>query len=1082
MTQAQNALTNGQECLRVYASNSLRVLAGKLADLIGQAPLPPLEPEVILVQNPVMGRWLHLTLAEINQGCANLCISMPNAYMHELFSRVVPHAGNEEQSPFSPWAMTWRIMDALDRFLDSPPFTEIQRYLQDDPDGRKRFGLSSRVAGVFDRYLLFRPGMVLNWDQGKGEHWQALLWREISRDFPRQHRPALQQDFFRALDTSSPAPESLPKRISLFGVWGMPPYHLSIFSGLSRVLPVNLFHVSPCRQYWADALSNRQITRITSQSPFTPHEELHLEKGNALLATLGGVGRDFLSLLIDRDCHPEEIYAEPFGVELLGMIQGEILDLTGAESPEKRQAPKGDRSLSIHNCHSPMREMEVLYDHVLRFLEENPGLEPRDILVMAPDMDLYAPYVEAVFSSPGSDGTRIPYSIAHKEIRTISPGINAFLEIMELCQGRFEAVSVLDAAGLPPVAEKFGFFETDQDTLAQWVSQTRIRWGANADSRQALGLPGMGENTWESGLDRLLLGYAMSGSQEDFFQGISPFDDLAMEDAPLLGRFTGFVASLVSLSEKMTHPHTIVEWVNILEGMVFDFLGPETDDIHLLQIALSKLSAAETEHGFFQPVSISVVKAGLINLLGKSMPSAGIMRRGINFCSISQGAGIPSPLICLVGMDDGAFPRQEVALGFDYMARSPKLGDRSPRGDDRFAFLQAILNAEKTLHISYVGQGIQDNAPLCPSPLVSELIDYVEAGFDLSQASPLITIHKLQAFDPAYFSGQTPGLFSYSRQLCQAAIMLQKSRKSPRVFFQQSIAMPQDAERSVDLETLCSFFRLPARFFLRERIGLVLDELSGVVESAEPFNLGGLERHRMAGLMVEKTAQGHHPMDLFPMAKAQGELPHGNVGTWAFNQLAEQMASFAKNTASRLASATRRIDAEVELEGYRVRGRLDPVGPQGLFLYRTATVKAYDRLNAWIRHLLLCLAKPESGLETFYAGIDKTVRFDGLPEDEALRHLAELLSIFSQGLEKPVPFFPETSFAFAKALATSRDHAKALGAARGKWEPGFYNNGESLNAYSALCFEGQNPLSRDFQAIATRVFGPVLEYQQEGGW
>ena len=820
MANNQFAPKFGKESLQVYSSNSLQVLAAKLADLIVRDPLPPLEQEVVLAQNPVMGRWLYLELAKINKGCANLNISLPNAYMHELFSRVLPKADKEEQSPFSTWAMTWRIMEALNRFLDTAPFTEIQRYLQDDQDGRKRFGLSRRLAGVFDRYLLFRPLMILNWTRGKGSHWQALLWREISRDFPGQHRPALQADFFKALGKGAPDASLLPQRISLFGVWGMPPFHLDVFSGIGRILPVYLFHVSPCRHYWAHAFSDRQITRITSRSPFTRPEELHLEKGNALLASLGGVGRDFLSLVVEQDCHPDEIYESPEGDCLLDMVKREILNFEGEAKPEKTRLPAEDRSIVIHSCHSPMREMEVLHDHILRFLEEIPGLEPREILVMAPDMDKYAPYVEAVFSSPGPKGIRIPYCIAHKEIRTESPGVNAFLEILELCQGRFEAVAVLDLAGLPPVAEKFGFSEQDLDTLARWVAGTRVRWGANSDSRKALGLPPTGENTWENGLDRLMLGYAMAESEHnDFFQDISPFDDFGMEDAPLLGQFTGFIQSLTTLSGKLNMPHTILEWVLILEEVVQDFLDSETEDIHLLQITLSKISKAQAEFGFAQAVSFPVVKAALLTLFEQSTPSGSILRRGLNFCSISQGTGIPSKVICLVGMDDGSFPRQEGGLGFDYMARSPRRGDRSPRNDDRFSFLQAILNAETSLYISYTGQGIQDNAALCPSPLVSELIDYVEAGFSRDEAFPLVTVHKLQAFDPDYFSGRGTGLFSYSDQLCEAAMILQKEGKENRLFFPQPLEKPEELERSVALERLCAFFRLPARFLLKGKMG-----------------------------------------------------------------------------------------------------------------------------------------------------------------------------------------------------------------------------------------------------------------------
>ncbi len=730
-----------------------------------------------------------------------------------------------------------------------------------------------------------------------------------------------------------------------------------------------------------------------------------------------------------------------------------------------------------------MREMEVLFDHVLRFLEEEPGLEPQDILVMAPDMDQYAPFVEAVFSAPRHDGTYLPYSVAHKEIRTNSPGINAFLEILDLCQGRFDAVAVLDLAGSPPVSQKFEFFETDLEILVKWVAETRIFWGADENSRQAMDLPGMEDNTWKSGMDRLLLGYAMSGNQEDFFEGISPFDDLAVEDAPLLGRFSGFLSSLFAIAQKVTQVHTVQEWSLILEEICHQFLDPETPDLGILRVAFSKLAKAESEHHFSGQVSLAVVKAGLMSLLEKSVPSASIFRRGINFCSLAQGAGIPSSVICLVGMEDGAFPRQEGGLGFDHLTKFPKPGDRSPRGDDRFAFLLSILNAGQVLHISYVGQGIQDNAPLCPSPLVSELMDYVDSNYSLpEEGTPLVTVHKLQSFSPDYFSGKASGLFSYSHQFCQAAKTLQQGKQTFRPFFSHPLPLPEDMERSVGLETLRGFFRLPSRFILQNRLGIVLDEQSQVLETAESFDLTGLDRHMMKSLMVERTVEGGMPQDIFPMAKARGQLPHGNVGTYAFSQLVEQTSSFAKKITGFLDRADQRIDGELNIGGFQVRGRLSPVGPQGLFLFRAASVKAFDRLHAWIHHLFLCLAKPDAELQTLFAGMNGMFHYPWIPPDEAEEYFSSLLRIFTRGWEVPVPFFPETSHAYAEAFAGTDNPAKALGKARSEWEPGFNSQGDSANPYNHLCFDGQPPFTQEFKETAVAVFGPLLSHKKKGEW
>ena len=421
-------------------------------------------------------------------------------------------------------------------------------------------------------------------------------------------------------------------------------------------------------------------------------------------------------------------------------------------------------------------------------------------------------------------------------------------------------------------------------------------------------------------------------------------------------------------------------------------------------------------------------------------------------------------------------------MGFDYMARAPRRGDRSPRGDDRFSFLQAVVNAESRLHISFTGQGIQDNAALCPSPLVSELIDYVEAGFDLSTCGPLVVVHKLQPFSPDYFSGRNSGLFSYSNPYFKAAEILQRGEKQPRIFFPKPLDSPEAQDKSLFLEALCAFFRMPARSILRDRAGLFLDEFTEAMDSAESFSLRGLERYVLAGGIVERRVQGRSSLDLYALARAQGELPHGNVGAFAFNQLESQMESFARNTASMLSEADQRIDADVLAGGWKIYGRLSPVGPHGLVLYRTAKVKAYDRLNAWIRHLFLCAAGPDCGNETVFAGTDAIYRYGALEQQEAISLLAALADVSAAGMEFPAPFFPETSFAYAQSMFKTDAADQAMKAARSKWGARLLREGRGLGRLRGPCaLRGVIPCRGSSGIWPLRVYTPMLEREHKGG-
>jgi exodeoxyribonuclease V gamma subunit len=161
-------------------------------------------------------------------------------------------------------------------------------------------------------------------------------------------------------------------------------------------------------------------------------------------------------------------------------------------------------------------------------------------------------------------------------------------------------------------------------------------------------------------------------------------------------------------------------------------------------------------------VEIEVVKSCLENLLEHVNFGHGFISSGVTFCAMLPMRSIPFKVVCLVGMNMDAFPRESKILGFDLMAKNPRIGDRSRRNDDKYLFLEALISARNKLYISYVGQSIRDNTRISPSVLVSELIDYIKEGFGLSE-DEIVTFHRLQAFSSEYFNTDSK-LFSYSNE------------------------------------------------------------------------------------------------------------------------------------------------------------------------------------------------------------------------------------------------------------------------------------------------------------------------------
>lgn len=765
--------------LRLYTSNRMEVLADLLAQVLRE-PLPsPLEQEIIVVQSVGMERWLRMQLALHHGVCANVQFPFPNAFIRDISHRIL---GAHPDKSFEPEVMTWRIFDLLPASLELQGFEPVSAYLGNERRELKQYQLAATIADLFDQYLIFRPEMIHSWEKGEANHWQAVLWRKLVQKKGAFHRASLHRQLIEALDRGKvSAPETLPCRISVFGIATLPPFHVQVLSALSEETEVNLFLMNPCREYWGEILSERQKQAFLRRSG--QHQEgedlLHLEEGNSLLASLGTLGRDFFSMVTDLQCRENQSFEDPPEATMLQVIQSDILNLKDRCAGEQQKAVVShhDHSLQIHSCHSPMREVEVLYDRLLFLFEKDPALEPRDILVMAPDIELYAPFVQAVFAVPENEDTRIPFSIADRSPKNQNFLVEPYLFLLDLAKSRFTAAEVMRLLECAAVRSKFGLSEDDLFMTQLWIRESGIRWGRNAEHRQALGLPPFFEHTWRFGLDRLLLGYAMPDSGKDrMFKDILPYDRIEGEDALVLGRFAAFIDTLIFKTATLQESLPLPAWSETLTHLLDVFFSHEPPwerDTQVIRNALTDLHEQAAASEFSGNVSIDPVKSHLVKQLVKKSYGSGFMTGGVTFCSMLPMRSIPFKVICLLGMNNDAYPRQTKKFGFDLIAKSPRRGDRSRRNDDRYLFLETILSARDTLSISYVGQSSEDNSTMPPSVLVSELIDYLEQNFRFEDASTslkehLCFSHRLQAFSPEYFK-ENDKYFSYSRENLDAA-------------------------------------------------------------------------------------------------------------------------------------------------------------------------------------------------------------------------------------------------------------------------------------------------------------------------
>jgi len=1074
--------------LRVITSNRLETLSEALAETVREPLSSPLVQEAIIVQSRGMERWVKLELARHNGICANCAFPFPNAFLQDVFRALVPDM--PDTSPFDPGIMAFRVMGLLPSFIDTPEFEPVRTYLSNDGKGLKLYQLSVRIADMFDQYLVFRPEMMVQWEAGKAGHWQARLFRGVCRGHPGLHRASLRDRALSILRGSPPGPGSLPERISIFGISYLPPFHLQFMSEMSRHIPVSFFLMNPCREYWADIVTNRELKRIRERyaaSGALP-ESLHLHQGNRLLASMGVHGRDFLRLVNEFDLFDivERFSDRPADhpADLLSCIQSDILHLR-----ERQTTPSSDvldldpSTIQVHSCHSPMREIEILHDNLLAIFEREPSLQPNDVFVLTPDIEKYAPYIHAVFDAQSDPVLRIPYSVADQSTERESMVIRGFLALLDLKDSRMTADQVLSLLEIPVIRERFELGEPALETICRWVRDTHIRWGIDGDHRRRMGLPGMSENTWRNGIRRLLLGYAAPAGNRRTFDGVLPYDHIEGDDAQTLGRFLDFLEVLFSAYDGLHKQYNTDGWYTFLNVLVDTFICADEKqqrEVQVLRRIMNGFREKSSFSRFDEVIGLEVVSSYLRRDLEKDSTGFGFISGGITFCAMLPMRSIPVKVICLVGMDSDAFPRKTASLGFDYITRYPKRGDRSRRSDDKYLFLEALLSARRVFYISYVGQSIRDNSKMPPSSLVAELLDYVSDGLGIPE-SQMVTHHRLQAFSKRYFTENNDygRLFSYSAENMLAATGMSEQTK-PAPFFTRPLDVPPADWKSLNIEELCQFFSCPAKYLVEKRLGVFLRVRGSILDESESFLLSGLERYGIGRELVQAFRSGMDSDDGRRIQEAAGRLPHGAVGDVAYREMSIESRAFADVIDSHTRS--RHLDdrdARLSVDGFTIAGRFSDLHETGQVRIRYGRRRARDLLSAWIYHLCLH-SLGEEGLpaETIVLCSDSTWAFD--PVDDAQTHLRDLLELYWLGLSEPIPFFPESSYTYClNLLVRHRDPTHALNAASRQWTGSDFARGESEDPYFGLCFGRTDPIDGRFESIASDVFGPLLGHCNE---
>ena len=1057
----------------LYQSNRLENLFTALCSLLADPVSDPLAAEIIVVQNPGMARWLSQNIALQTGIAANLAFPLPATFFWDIFSRTLGEL--PDLAAFERNVLLWRVLAELENLSSAPAMEDISSYLNDDKDGSKKFQLASRITDIFDQYMVYRPEMLLKWEKGSDNHWQAILWRRLTVDHSR-HRAALLQRFNDTAGAGKLQKNTLPERISFFGINSLAPAYLGIIDRISDLTDIHMFQLSPCRQAWDDILPERLLAmkRQTWRLQGVDDISSYFTSGNPLLASMGATGREFFSQLMQLDPLEVDLYEQPESPSLLNTVQADILDLRDRSLEPALLLEPDDHSILFHCCHSPMREVQVLHDRLLDLFAGDPDLKPADILVMAPDIDLYAPAVAGVFGSVPDD-LRIPWSIADRPLRGRQPVIDSFLGLLELVSSRFTAPEVMVLLENPAILQQFSVSENDLPAMRRHIRNAGIRWGLDARQRGRHGMAESADHTWEFGLERLLLG-AVTGPLAAPFQDIMPCSGMINDTAPWLGGLSAFIRRLQQLQQQLLNSYNPADWSTILLQMVDDFFDAadsiqDQEGLRLLRETINDFADYCGQAEFSNPLGVSVIRRHFSNLLTEPAGGQAFLAGRVTFCNMVPMRSVPFKVICLLGMNDKDYPRSQRPPAFDLIAQKPRLGDRSRRDDDRYLFLEALLSARDHLVLSWVGRDLQQNSPLPPSVVMAELRDYIDRTRQTDTdpaASEILTVeYPLQPFSRHNFDN-SPNISSYTEAWLPAAGLTDED-----VFIRTPLPDPAQDLQGVDLEQLIRFWNHPVRFFLIHRLGLRLSQDDDLLPESEAFQLDGLEQYRITTELTATLLADENPQSLFQRLQAAGELPMGGFGTILFHRLENLATSLVQKIDPLFMVPIEPCDVNLSPAGVLLSGRLTSLYSTGRISYRPAALKAADILQLWIYHLILTIVRP-TGVEpvSIHAATDTTILFRPVDDPEA--ELAPLLHYYRQGLSAPLHFYPRTSHAWAEAKTDAGRLKKASRA----WYSAFKYRGEEEDPAYDIGLRGQNPLDEQFEELAA-LFLPILEHMEE---
>jgi exodeoxyribonuclease V gamma subunit len=1039
--------------LIVHRNNRMELLLAELGDVLSERRSHVFQPEVIVVQSLGMERWLSMGLANRFGVWANAQHPFPRTFIEAVSDVVIGPL--QETERYTRPAMAFHLAQILGDLPESAALAPLANYLAARGSVVARLELAEQLADAFDQVQIYRPDWIVAWESqstpSETNDFRPTLFRLMSTRLGKHHVPARMACLVARLEQVDFDSTRLPERISLFGVATLPPLFIRVVVALARHVPVHWFLLTASREYLGAERDRREIVRdaATKEAEFGDESSRRFlqESSNRqpLFASFGRIMRD-VGLLLERDCNYVEVpsrgFVESEPTSVLRTMQADLCALRrrGTTGEAQRLPLRAeDRSLEVHACHGPRREIEVLRQVLLDAFERDSSLHPEDVIVLLRDVETYAPLVEAVFASERGRVGHIPYTLSDRMIGVGNPLVESILALLDLVRLRVTATELMRVVELEPLGARFGLDSDDLAKIRGWLQQLHVTWGVDIADRKRDGATGQREHTIRFGLSRLLLGATLESSVEHPWQGLLPLD-VEGDEAELAGRFVECAEAIFLWRERFTLVRSFGDWYRTIQQATQELFAVAASDAWQLADLLQTVSqiGAEAERAAFAESVPAQVLTTRIRRHYENLRSAqSLLSGGVTFCAMLPMRGIPARIVAMVGLDDGKFPRPTPRGSFDEVGRSaPRPGDRVGRDEDRHLFLETLLAARDRLIITYQGRDPRDDSPRARSVLVDELLAVVDESFELSgqpgvcPSQRLVIVHPLHAHSPRYFDGSDSRLLERDPRQYAAALALERSRFLPEPGMRQALRPIRSTE--IEIDVLERFWSAPAEYFYQVRLGAALERDRPDLEALDPTDLDSLGRYQLTIEQFQAISGGRSLTDAFAEWTAKGQRPFSTLGKVVYDeQLAVTQQLHAVASELFRGGRAKDLDCCVQIADVEIKGVVCDRFANGRVDWSPAKISGKHRVVAWLRHLLLNAsgAPAETWLLRRAPKADESVhleRLAALDAEEACHHLLALVALHDQGQQAPLAFFPDLAWDYASRIDRGERHDGAL--------------------------------------------------------